>query len=119
MLQPFLNFSLQSFPLAEIAYPSRGCWLPWCYPPTSQSALPVLIRSRFHRLPHVRGVAWIPRKLWVPFSWQMPLPGRPRVRASLSLLPASFITFEAFFLLQDRSRHNEFPRSNGRCSPGL
>jgi hypothetical protein len=35
--QPFLGFSLQSFPLTEVAHPSRGHMLPCSYPPTCRS----------------------------------------------------------------------------------
>jgi hypothetical protein len=43
MPQPFLGSSLQSFPLAEIAHPSRGRQLPCSYPPTRRNELPKLL----------------------------------------------------------------------------
>jgi hypothetical protein len=54
MPQPSVGFSLQRFPLAEIARLSRGRWLPCGHPPTCEDAPVRAVHRPFHRRPHPR-----------------------------------------------------------------
>ena len=67
MPQPFLGFSLQSLPLAEIAHPSRGHMLPCGYPPTCLTPPPGPFAAGF---PDSHAFTQLPgslRRLWTPF----------------------------------------------------
>jgi hypothetical protein len=67
MPQPFLGSSLQSFPLAESAHPSRGHYSLAVIHSPAGTHRRGSCRPRFHRLPRFRAVAWIPLQLWTPF----------------------------------------------------
>jgi hypothetical protein len=67
MPQPFLGSSLQSFPLAESAHPSRGHYSLAVIHPLAGTNRRGPCRPRFHRLPRLHAVAWIPLQLWTPF----------------------------------------------------
>jgi hypothetical protein len=113
--------SLQSFPLAGIARPSRGHLLPCRCPPTCWDATPGALSlpvSPTSTLSHA--VAWFPRRLWAPFHAPGgTLPGHPGPRAAEPSRSASFTDFEALILLRVRSRRHRLPRTDGRYSPGF
>jgi hypothetical protein len=107
MPQPFLSFSLQSVPLAQIVNPSRGHQLPCGYPPDARKT------RRWDRIAcgftdsHARGaVAVFPRKLWTHFPRgpKTLLPARPGSPPTGSPPLASFTRFEAFLPARIRSR---------------
>lgn len=91
MPPPFLGSSLQSFPLARIAYLSRDRLLPCSYPPVCGSASSLVVHLRFPRRPRLRAVAWFPRRLWTSFPWaEAPFPVvLDSSRRSHSVPPAS------------------------------
>jgi hypothetical protein len=68
MPQPFLGFSLQSVPLAEIAHPFRGHLLPCSHPPACRRAalesLSPPASTDAHAFTRLPG---LPRRLWLPF----------------------------------------------------
>jgi hypothetical protein len=104
MPQPFLGSSLQSFPLAGIAHPSRGHLLPCSCPPTCPSALSGILSPSvspdahaFTRLPGS------PDDYGSSFSAEA-LPESPGFRLAEPLVSASFACFEALILLRIRSR---------------
>lgn len=84
-------------------------------------------RTLRHRSPRLSPVpalaqAWFPSRLWAPFrrAWPvacLPVPLGPGGREPPSA--DSIICFEASFPLRVRSHRPGFPRSDGRCSPGV
>jgi hypothetical protein len=86
---------LQSFPLAEIVYPSRGHLLPRSYPPALRPvSRKVLLTARFPDVHALDAVAWFPARLWVPFPLTFRRVSRSPwvqlgIRAFLSASPAS------------------------------
>jgi hypothetical protein len=122
MPQPFVSFSLQSFPLAQIVSPSRGHQLPCGHPPDARKTRRWDLIARDFTDSHARGaVARIPRKLWTRFppGPKTLLPARPGSPATGSPPLASFTRFEALLPPRIRSHRHGFPRADGRCSPGL
>jgi hypothetical protein len=118
--QPFLGFSLQSLPLTEIVYPSRGHWLPCGHPPTCWTARPrSLVTTGFPDARAFDAVAWFPRRLWAPFS-------RAETRFPLALgsgrlppVPPASPASELSSPCESVRAFPGFPRLDGRCSPGL
>jgi hypothetical protein len=114
MPQPFLGFSLQSFPLARIAVTSRPASFPAVIHRRAISDTVMALTRMVSATPaRSRGCCASPRDgcrrcLFTsshPLSNRQPGPWR---LASLRL--ASFTCFEAFFLLRVRSRRDELPR---------
>jgi len=91
MPPPFLGSSLQSFPLARIAYLSRDRLLPCSYPPVCGSVSSLVVRLQFRRRPRFHAVAWVPWGLWTSFPWaEAPFPVvLDSSRRSHSVPPAS------------------------------
>jgi hypothetical protein len=113
MPQPFLGFSLQSLPLAEIAHPSRGHIAPlwsstrvldaasWTLsPPVS----PTPTLSRGCLVPHV--------DYGLPFHAPKHASRPPWVQTTELARSASFTHFEALILLRVRSHSPGSPRAN-------
>jgi hypothetical protein len=73
MPQPFVNFSLQSLPLAKIVHPSRGHWLPCGYSPADPKCVARgLITARF---PDSRAFTPLPGS---PRDYELPFLTRPK-----------------------------------------
>jgi hypothetical protein len=101
MPQPFLDY------LPSERSPRRGrapvpgpLVLPCSYPPCLETRRLPPYCSRFHRLPRLSAVAWIPRELWVPFSRGRNPASRSPWAADGGVAPsASFTCFEALIPL--------------------
>jgi hypothetical protein len=118
--QPFLGSSLQSFPLAKSAHPSRGhCSLAAIHQ-HAETYGPGPCYQRFPRRPRLHAVAWFPRWLWVPFSQTRMLTSRsPWVPDHGPPRSARFTCFGALLPLRVRSHWIGLPFTSGRCSPGF
>jgi len=118
---PFLGFSLQRLPLAEIACPSRGRFAPLqLSTAVLERRLLVLITAGFF---DARARAQLPDS---PDDYELPfvepegsLPGCSGAKRRNSFRSASFTCFEALILLRVRSHRPELPRAGGRSSPGF
>jgi len=112
--------SLQRFPLARIAHPSRGRLLPCSHPPALSD------EPSESLLPPVSPTPTLARSCLVPLTTmgslstrRNALPGPPGTRATEPPRPASFICFEALFPSRIRSHQPELPRPGRRSSPGF
>ena len=112
--------SLQSFPLAEIARPSRGRVLPCGHPSLRRAGLRGAFHQRFHRRPRFwRGGLAPPSTIRSLSTGRGPLPGNAGHPCNGLHALRGFTRFEALLPLRVRSRQPELPRTDGRCSPGL
>lgn len=104
--------SLQRFPLAEIAHPSRGRLLPCSSPLPLRDALPGALSPPVSPTPTLSHAApGSPGDYERPFgSPAGELPGLSGPRTAEPSLHGSFVYFEAFFLLRIRSRRPGLPR---------
>jgi len=103
--QPFLGPPFRAFPSQESRTPLEATLLPCSYPPACHNALLSPYHRRFHPLPRFHAVAWIPCRLWTPFSRTRRSASRsPWTRAMKPSLTASFTCFEALLPLRIRSQ---------------
>jgi len=105
--------SLQSFPLAEIVYPSRGHWLPCGHPPACRDApRRRLVAAGFPDARALRRGGLVPPTTMGPLSTRgAPLASRSPWTTLYDALTASFTRFEAFLPLSS-------PFARTRVAPG-
>jgi hypothetical protein len=120
MPQPFLGFSLQSFPLTGIVYPSRGRSAPLrLSTDVLEGTTRVLIGRDFTRRPRL--ATQLPGSLTTyrsPFHEPKPASRSPWATRCGTLPFRQLHPFRSLLLLRVRSRQSELPQTSGRYSPG-
>jgi len=112
---------LQSFPLVEIVYPSRGHWLPCSYRPCCGTHHRRPYHPRFLRTPTL--LTQSPKSLanyGFPFhESEGPLSGSPGSPTEGSSLPPASPASKLYSLSESVRTDSSCPEPSGRCSPGF
>jgi len=121
MPPPFLGSSLQSFPLARIAYLSRDRLLPCSYPPVCGSASSLVVRLLVSPTPTLsRGCLGSPGGYGLPFRGPRP-PSRSSWTRVGGVTPFRQLHLLRSFvpLANPFATTSSCPWVVGRCSPGF